>query len=88
LTSYFSTQSFTGFIEILISFSDDSDNTMTVIHPKESDSLLLECPLGGDESVSWKPPQTAVEELIEIDLNDKEIKLESVLVSLAIRLIN
>lgn len=61
---------------------------MTVIHPKESDSLLLECPLGGDdESVSWKPPQTAVEH-IEIDLNDKEIKLESVLVSLACRLLN
>ena len=72
-------------MEIIISFSDDSDNTMTVIHPKESDSLLLECPLGGDDAVSWKPPMTAVE-LIEIDLNEKEIKLESVLVSLAFRL--
>ena len=58
---------------------------MTVIHPKESDSLLLECPLGGDDSVSWKPPQTAIE-LVEINLNEKEIKLESVLVSLAFRL--
>ena len=58
---------------------------MTVIHPKESDSLLLECPLGGDDSVSWKPPQTAIE-LVEIDLNEKEIQLESVLVSLAFRL--
>ena len=67
-------------IGIIISFSDDSDNTMTVIHPKESDSLLLECPLGGDDSVSWKPPQPAVE-LIEINLNEKEIKLESVVVS-------
>jgi len=65
--------------QIEVKVIDDSDNTMTVIHPKESDSLLLECPLGGDDSVSWKPPQPAVE-LIEINLNEKEIKLESVVV--------